>query len=199
MSRNAYLLTCDPNSKRAKFSKNILEEIGFNVILFQAIPHTKPLLSHRQSIISIFNIIANDSTSEWSYIFEDDINKLEDIKLDEIIKYEKISNNFFYLGICKYGENTISETNHTINNHKVYSVSGYVRGAHAFAFSRVGMIDFINFVKKFSLEYMDMILECYTLKNRANVVRVDLKSYIYGHLGVIFQDRNKFPSTIIEN
>jgi hypothetical protein len=198
MSRNAYLLNCDPNSERTKFSKNILEEIGFNVILFQAIPHTKPILSHRQSIISIFNIIANDLNNEWSYIFEDDINKLEDIKLNEIIEYEKISNNFFYLGICKYGENTINETNYIINNYKVYSVSGYVRGTHAFAFSRVGMIDFINFVKNFSLEYMDIILEYYTFKNRANVVRLDLESYISGHLGVIFQDRNKFQS-IVEN
>lgn len=196
MSRNAYLLTCDPNSERTIFSKNILEEIGFNVILFQAIPHSKPLLSHRQSMIEIFKIIANDLNNEWSYIFEDDINKLANIKLDEIIEYEKISNKFFYLGICKYGENTICETNHIINNHKVYSVSGYVRGAHAFAFSRVGMIDFINFLKNFSLEYIDMILDFYTFKNRANIVRADLESYIPGHRGVIFQDRNKFQSII---
>jgi hypothetical protein len=198
MSRNAYLLTCNPNSERTKFSKNILEEIGFNVILFQAIPHRKPILSHRQSMISIFNIIANDLNNEWSYIFEDDINKLADIKLNEIIEYEKISNHFFYLGICKYGKNTIYETNHIINNHKVYSVSGHVRGTHAFAFSRVGMIHFINFLKKISLEYMDMILDYYTIKHRTNIVRVDLESYIPGHRGVIFQDRNKFQS-IIEN
>jgi len=198
MSRNAYLLTCDPNSERAIFSKNILEEIGFNVILFEAIPHRKPILSHRQSMISIFNIIANDLNNEWSYIFEDDINKLSNIKLNEIIEYEKISNHFFYLGICKYGKNTIYKTNHIINNHKVYSVSGYVRGTHAFAFSRLGMIHFINFVKKVSFEYMDMILDYYTIKYRANIVRADLESYIPGHRGVIFQDRKKFQS-IIEN
>jgi hypothetical protein len=196
MSRNAYLLTCDPNSERTKFSKNILDEIGFNVILFQAIPDSKPLLSHKQSMISIYNIIANDLLNEWSYVFEDDINKLEDIKLDEIIEYEKISNKFFYLGICKYGEDTLCETEHTINNHKVYSVSGSVRGLHALAFSRVGMIDFIDFLKNFSLEYMDVILELYTLKNRSNVVRTDLESYISGHRGIIFQDRNKFTSII---
>jgi hypothetical protein len=196
MSRNAYLLTCDPNSERTKFSKNILDELGFNVILFQAIPDSKPLLSHKQSMISIYNIIANDLSNEWSYIFEDDINKLEDIKLDEIIEYEKISNKFFYLGICKYGEDTLCETEHTINNHKVYSVSGSVRGLHALAFSRVGMIDFIDFLKNFSLEYMDVILELYTLKNRSNVVRSDLESYISGHRGIIFQDRNKFTSII---
>ena len=196
MSRNAYLLTCDPNSERTKFSKNILDEIGFNVILFQAIPDSKPLLSHKQSMISIYNIIANDLLNEWSYVFEDDINKLEDIKLDEIIEYEKISNKFFYLGICKYGEDTLCETEHTINNHKVYSVSGSVRGLHALSFSRVGMIDFIDFLKNFSLEYMDVILELYTLKNRSNVVRTDLESYISGHRGIIFQDRNKFTSII---
>jgi hypothetical protein len=196
MSRNAYLLTCDPNSERTKFSKNILDELGFNVILFQAIPDSKPLLSHKQSMISIYNIIANDLSNEWSYIFEDDINKLEDIKLDEIIEYEKISNKFFYLGICKYGEDTLCETEHTINNHKVYSVSGSVRGLHALSFSRVGMIDFIDFLKNFSLEYMDVILELYTLKNRSNVVRSDLESYISGHRGIIFQDRNKFTSII---
>jgi hypothetical protein len=196
MSRNAYLLTCDPNSERTKFSKNILDELGFNVILFQAIPDSKPLLSHKQSMISIYNIIANDLSNEWSYIFEDDINKLEDIKLDEIIEYEKISNKFFYLGICKYGEDTLCETEHTINNHKVYSVSGSVRGLHALSFSRVGMIDFIDFLKNFSLEYIDIILELYTLKNRSNVVRADLESYISGHRGIIFQDRNKFTSII---
>ena len=147
-------------------------------------------------MISIYNIIANDLSNEWSYIFEDDINKLEDIKIDEIIEYEKISNKFFYLGICKYGEDTLCETEHTINNHKVYSISGSVRGLHALAFSRVGMIDFIDFLKNFSLEYMDVILELYTLKNRSNVVRSDLESYISGHRGIIFQDRNKFTSII---
>lgn len=196
MSRNAYLLTCDINSERAQFSKNILEEIGFNVIFFKAIPHSKPILSHKQSIIKIFETIANDENNEWSYIFEDDINKLDNIKLDEIIEYEKISNKLFYLGICKYGENILHDTNISINNHKVYSVSGCVRGTHAFAFSREGMKDYLNFIPNFSLEYMDMILELYTYNNPANIVRVDLQSYIPGHRGVIFQDRIKFESII---
>ena len=96
--RNAYLLTCNPNSDRAIFSKSILEDIGFNVIFFQAIPHENPLLSHRQSMIQLYTIIANDvnsGDSDWSYVFEDDINKLDDIKLDEIIQYEAISDKFF--------------------------------------------------------------------------------------------------------
>ena len=100
--RNAYLLTTNFNSPRAIFSKELLQKIGFNVITFLAIQHDDPIMSHKLSMVQIYNIIEN-STDEWSYIFEDDINILETITLDEIIEYEKISiNNFFYLGICKY-------------------------------------------------------------------------------------------------
>ena len=100
--RNAYLLTTDFNSPRSIFSKELLQKIGFNVLHFLAIPHDDPIISHKLSMIQIYNIIEN-SPDEWSYIFEDDINILEPITLDEIIEYEKIStNNFFYLGICKY-------------------------------------------------------------------------------------------------
>lgn len=197
--RNAYLLTCNPNSDRAIFSKSILEDIGFNVIFFQAIPHENPLLSHRQSMIQLYAIIANDVNSgdnDWSYVFEDDINKLDDIKLDEIIQYEAISDKFFYLGLCKYGENAATKTNHSINGHNVYSVSGCVRGLHAVAFSKTGMRDFINFINIFKIEYIDMILELYSTKYPANVIRFDLESYIMGHRGVIFQDRKKFQSII---
>ena len=200
--RNAYLLTCNPNSDRAIFSKSILEDIGFNVIFFQAIPHENPLLSHRQSMIQLYTIIANDvnsGDSDWSYVFEDDINKLDDIKLDEIIQYEAISDKFFYLVLCNYGENTATKTNHSINGHNVYSVSGCVRGLHAVAFSKTGMRDFINFINIFKIEHIDMILELYTTKYPANVIRFDLESYIMGHRGVIFQDRKKFQSILINS
>lgn len=196
MSRNAYLLTCDINSERSIFSKKILEDIGFNVIFYNSIPNTNCLLSHKLSMTEIYKIIINDMSSEWSYIFEDDINVLENIKLDEIIQYENISTNFFYLGLCKYGNDTITETEHIINGHRVHQISNCVRGLHAIAFSRTGMLDFFNFMNFFNIEYIDIILELYTIKNPANVVRVDLESYINGHLGIIFQDREKFKSII---
>jgi hypothetical protein len=198
MSRNAYLLTCDSNSERCLFSKKILEDIGFNVILYNAIPNSNPLTSHKLSMIEIYKIIANDESSEWSYVFEDDINILENITLDEIIQYENISSHFFYLGLCKYGGfNTITKTNHIINGHQVYKISKYVRGLHAVAFSRTGMASFLNFMDNFTNEgCVDMILESYSIKCPANVVRIDLQSYIPGHMGIIFQDRNKFKSII---
>lgn len=198
--RNAYLLTTNFNSPRAIFSKELLEKIGFNVISFLAIPHNDPIMSHKLSMVQIYTIIEN-SPDEWSYIFEDDINILESITLNELIEYEKISiDNFFYLGICKYiNMNSISITPHTINNHQVYQVSGAVRGAHAVAFSKNGIKQFNQFIKHFSIVAYDMLLELYTLSHPANIVRCDLSSPIAGHLGLFFQDREKFKSDLIEH
>lgn len=196
--RNAYLLTTNIDSPRAIFSKNILKQIGFNVIIFLAIPHDNPLMSHKLSMDQIYTIIEN-SSDEWSYIFEDDINILEPITLDEIIEYEKIStDNFFYLGICKYNNMTsISNTQHIINNHQVYQVSGAVRGAHAVAFSKNGIKQFNQFIKHFSILFYDILLELYTLSHPANVVRCDLSSTLEGHLGILFQDREKFNKSFL--
>ena len=40
------------------------------------------------------------------------------------------------------------------------------------------------------------ILEKFTEIYPANVIRYDLESYIKGHRGLFFQDRNRFPSTM---
>lgn len=200
IKRNAYLLTTDCNSSRATFSKELLQKIGFNVIIFLAIHHNDPIMSHKLSMIEIYKIIEN-SSDEWSYIFEDDINILEPITLDEIIEYEKIStDNFFYLGICKYIDmSSISITSHIINNHQVYQVSGTVRGAHAVAFSKNGIKKFNQFIKHFSIVAYDMLLELYSLSHPANIIRCDLSSTIAGHLGIFFQDREKFKSSLLEH
>jgi len=93
-TRDAYLLTCDPNSERAIFSENILKEIGFNVKFITCIPHKNNVLSNKISMQYIYKLVKN-SHDEFSYIFEDDINVLEQIKLEEIIQYEKLSEMFF--------------------------------------------------------------------------------------------------------
>jgi len=107
--RTGYILTVCPESERAIFSKNILESIGFDVIFIKAISHTNNVMSNKISMQYIYNLII-DSQNEYSYVFEDDINVNEEIKLDEIIEYEKISEMFFYLGMCEYGENNIKNT-----------------------------------------------------------------------------------------
>ena len=49
--RIGYILTIDPNSDRAVFSKNVLENIGFDVIFIKAIPNDDKLKSNKIRIL----------------------------------------------------------------------------------------------------------------------------------------------------
>jgi hypothetical protein len=196
VNRVAYLLTTNKESERTLFSQQILTQIGFNVVLVQHIPHQNPVLSNKISMCHIYELI-NNGANEYAYVFEDDINIIENISLSEIIKYEPISSKFFYLGICEdRGNSTIKDTMYSIHSHKVLSISGNVRGLHAIGLSKHGAKELIEFANESNFEYMDMVLEEFSKKYPANIVRYDLQSYIYGHRGVIFQDRLRFPSTI---
>jgi hypothetical protein len=195
ISRNCYILTCDEFSDRTQFSKNILEKIGFKVNLFKAIRNNDKILSNKISMLNIYNIIANGS-DEWVYVFEDDINILENISLDEIIKYESISSYFFYLGLCDYGPKKTMYNKFKINNNIVTIIDKNVRGLHAIALSRIGALKLFEFAKRSPKKYMDICLEDFVKKYYANVVRYDLESYIKGHRGIFYQDRHKFKSLI---
>uniref|UniRef100_A0A6C0KTY7 Glycosyltransferase n=1 Tax=viral metagenome TaxID=1070528 RepID=A0A6C0KTY7_9ZZZZ len=194
--RKCYILTCDIDSERSQFSKKVLEKVGFNVIFFKAIPNENKVLSNKNSMLAIYDLIANGE-DEWVYVFEDDINILEDITIDEIIEYEKISNNLFYLGVCMYEVNSVSFNKLFVNKYPVAIAKGSVRGLHSIALSKNGASELLKFSKNMeNYFYMDMILEQFTHLYPANVVRYDLESYIKGHRGVFFQDRARFPSTI---
>jgi hypothetical protein len=198
MKRTAYLLTGNENSERTLFSKNVLENIGFCVKCIIYIPNENKVLSNKISMQYIYELISNTEfeSNEFAYVFEDDINIIEQISLDEIILYENISEMFFYLGMCENGYNHIN-TNKVINNNVVYQKCGYVRGLHAIGLSKKGAIELLNYSKKSTHEYMDMILEEFSLIYPANVVRYDLYSPdMPSHRGIIFQDRKRFPSTI---
>lgn len=196
-SRTAYVLTTNKLSDRTLFSQSILEKIGFSVVLVQHIPHVDNVMSNKISMQHIYELIIQGN-DKYAYVFEDDINMLEPITIDEIIQYENISPMFFYLGACTYGNNWNQTTKHsiTINNHPIYTMSGYVRGLHAVGFSKAGASAFLDFSKASNERYMDMILEQFTLIYPANIVRYDLESYIRGHRGILFQDRARFPSSI---
>ena len=208
MKRTAYLLTGNENSERTLFSKNILETIGFCVKCIIYIPNENKVLSNKISMQYIYELISNTNfeSNEFAYVFEDDINIIEPISIDEIILYENISEMFFYLGICEnisetflemYKNNyNIIKTDNIINNNVVYKRSGNVRGLHAIGLSKKGATELLKYSKESTLEYMDMILDEFSLLYPANVVRYDLSSYIQGHRGIIFQDRDRFPSTI---
>jgi hypothetical protein len=197
--RNCFVLTCDSASERAQFCKNILEKVGFSVNFVRCIPHTDKVISNKISMQHIYGLIANGTdANEWVYVFEDDINVLEDITLDEIIEYEKISNTFFYLGVCVYNiREILLNKQHQINGHKIAVAKGFIRGLHSIALSKHGAKELLLFSEQMTADrYMDVILEKFSIKYPANVVRFDLESYIKGHRGIFYQDRNRFPSSI---
>jgi hypothetical protein len=193
--RIAFLLTLNKDSERAKFSKSVLEKIGFEVQFMGCIENKDKVLSNKLSMQNIYNLI-KDLNEPYYYIFEDDINSLEEIKLDEIIQYENLSPIFFYLGICERPGETSVLTQTKINGHNLFYKSGNIHGLHAIGISRKGASELLEFSKYSTERYMDVILSDFSLKYPANIVRYDLESYIPGHRGIIFQDRNKFPSSI---
>jgi hypothetical protein len=175
----------------------VLENIGFNVIVVNAILHSDKVLSNKISMMHIYNMIQN-SHEEWAYVFEDDINVVEPIHIHEIIEYEKISQMFFYLGCCMMNDGeTLQNTGYTINNKPVIKICGGVRGLHGIKISRYGTTKLLEFINTSTNRYMDCILEDFSRIYPANIVRYDLVSpQIYGHRGVLFQDRHQFPSSI---
>jgi hypothetical protein len=197
--RKAYLLTINRTSERACFCKKLLREIGFETMVVEATPHKDTVVSNKMSMMKIYEEIASSSTdTDWSYVFEDDINTLEPTDITEIIRYEAISDTFFYLGCC--GPREVVETEHTINNNIVYRIDkGHVRGLHAVAFTKNGAHEFLEFIKNeenHDETYLDVILKRFSQYIHPNIVRYDLESYIGGHRGLFFQDRNAFPSSI---
>ena len=195
-SRKCYVLTCNERSPRTQFTKSILEKVGFQVYLFRAIPHKDKVLSNKISMMTIYNYIVNGD-DEWVYIFEDDINILENISLEEIIKYEALNKRFFYLGVCDYVDKKIQRQGIKINNTDLTIVRGGVRGLHAIGISKKGAMELHKFAKSVPKQrYMDVCLEMYSIIHPTFVVRYDLESYISGHRGIFFQDRSRFPSSI---
>lgn len=195
--RNAYVLSCNFDSDRTNFSCNILKDIGFNVIKVLCIPHENVLQSNRLGHESIYKQILK-SKQDWGYVFEDDINVIEGIKLDEIIEYEKISKNIFYLGCCILNPHTLKKTKHKIRNSYVYNVKGQSRCLHGIGISKDGCKNLLNFSKTWrSPHAFDSCVDDFVSIHSANIVRADLESPQYkNHLGFLYQDRLRFPSEI---
>ncbi len=195
MNRTAYLLTCDEESHRSISSRSKLEKIGFSVESVSCEPHEDKVISNKIGMQKIYERIANGD-EEYCYVFEDDIDTVEEISLAEIIQYEKMSEMFFYLGCCVYAA-LPADTRVKIDQHSVYSVSGGTRCLHAIGLSRKGARELLKFSKSVEIPFMDVIVEEFSRRHPANVVRFDLSSpIIQGHRGVVFQDRNRHPSTI---
>lgn len=196
MKKKAFLLTCNENSERGVFSKNLLEKIGFDVIIQKAILHEDPVISNKISLAEIYRKIAN-MNEKWVYIFEDDINILEMFDINELDEYEKISKDFYYLGCCCNVPVFHNLTDIVINNHNVVMVKGGVRGTHAYGVSKEGAVKLYNYVLLLdAIKPADIFLDTYTYFHPTYVYRYDLESYIPGHRGIFFQDRKKFNSQL---
>ena len=199
IDRTAYILACDVQSARTVHCINVLDRVGFSdIIPCPIIPHTSVPISNRMGMQSIYDRILK-SGDEWAYVFEDDIETLTDIKIDEIVQYEEISkNHFFYLGCCGTGPNNTKPTNIKINNNTVYQVNwSNIRGLHAIGVSRQGIETINKYIDKYStsIPYLDALLGRITEDIPTNLVRADLVSpYWKDHKGAFFQDRKKFPS-----
>jgi hypothetical protein len=112
-SRPAYLLTCDKYAKRALDCKQVLEKVGFSpIIVVEAIPNSNKVLSNKLSMQYMCKLISSGESS-WGYIFEDDIDILCTITIDDIINYETYSNKIMYLGccVCSYDNIYIAQKN----------------------------------------------------------------------------------------
>ncbi len=106
--RTAYLLTCDETSERAISCKNVLERVGFSpIIIVTAIPHENKVLSNKLSMQHMCQMIIDSEDENWQYIFEDDIDTVASITIDDIVKYEDYSNKLIYLGCCLYSTKNI--------------------------------------------------------------------------------------------
>jgi len=195
--RNAYILTLDKKSERAIFSKNILENIGFDVIIFEAIKDTKPMVSHKKSMRAIYEKIIKEENNKYCYVFEDDINTLLNIDLNYIINYEKLNEDIYYLGGC-YNKGELIKQEIKINDYFLHKTKGGIRGIHSLCITKKGA-DILKGLSDNNLNelHTDRLLENYTLTNPLYIIREDLKSPCHpGHFGIFYQDRKRFKSTL---
>jgi hypothetical protein len=201
IKRNAYLLQGPVENQplRAQFSRDLLIDIGFNVNVIEHIPNESAYLSNKLSVMHIFDLIQK-SNEEWSYMFEDDVDTLEEITLEDIVEYENISEMFFYLGVCMASARRLRASAHKIKDDNV-KITHNGRCLHAIAISKKGINEIIPFYKTHDLKspspIADAILESFSKKYPANVVRSHLASpQNRGHRGVFFQDRRRFSTQI---
>jgi hypothetical protein len=202
--RDAYILTAGNNPKRAERSEKILKDIGFETKIIQAIPANSPICGGnkvKSNYLSFKTILEQAvlASEDWFYFFEDDIALVEEISLSEIIQYEKISSELFYLGCCLPTGAKGIPTEHIINSHIVYELEGAHCCLHALAFSKKGaknLLEILSLKNKQS-KYADRVVGEFAQTQKVFCVRYDLKSpQCSGHRGILFQDRQTFKSEI---
>jgi hypothetical protein len=195
----AYLLTTDANSSRTKHSQNVLTVAGFDVVLSlcEMVKDVRPakVWSNKNTFIRIIKNYIDSNSTDWLYVFEDDIETQTSATIEDIKQNISASTLFTYLGIC--GPKT------TPNGNKCG------RCAHAMGFSYAGARDILLFnygSKRKTIQgnipidepFFDVVVEAWCfLKGGFSVVHFEQESpQDKGHNGLFFQNRQKFTSII---
>ena len=214
----AYVITTSIGQPRTLHTMQILSDLGFSVTPVSALePLTSSELSkvwsNRNTIISSLQLHLHQSSSEWAYIFEDDIEVTVGIDADagrggvrsaaDVHKFSLSSHPLFqYLGVCvpPYSQVQTAEDLKT-------GICG--RCAHAMAISKRGIVDLLHFITSstqrdfFGEEpqqqpYFDVIVESWcNARGGFPVLQGHLLSpQDSSHRGAFHQDRQRWQSTI---
>jgi hypothetical protein len=206
----AYVITTSTSQPRAQQTMRLLGGLGFSVtpVLAQP-PLTSSALSkvwsNRNTIITTLQLHLRHSSSDWAYIFEDDIAVAAvDVSAVEVSHFSSSSHSQFqYLGVCvppyhiQAGEN--------------YGTSACGRCAHAMAISKKGIADLLDFVTTSARPdffgevpqqqpYFDVIVESWCNERSDGGFPV-LQGHIISpqdesHRGAFYQDRQRWQTTI---
>jgi len=192
MLRKAFLITTDISNPRTRSSLEILEKVGFVVVFQPVIPHPNKMVSNRLTHMELFRKISVDKTEPWGYIFENDIQILnESFRVNpDIIAFESRHKEFMFLGMCMSKD--------------VLPYSEFYCGncAHAYALTPEGARNLLNFSlnqdSSRDLHPQDTITYAWCLKEKGfPVVGMEYRSpQNEGHFGLFYQDRHHFPSRI---
>ena len=197
IQRNAYVLTVDENSERATLAKSVLERIGFNVILFEAIKDEFPMKSHRKSMYAIYEKIIEEEKNKYCYVFEDDINITKEVDLKYLTEYETTGEDIYYLGFC-YNKGKIIKQETKIHDEHLCRIRGGVRGIHSLCMTKRGAEILKGlYDSNPKMNHMDVLLEGYTKTNPLIIIGRNLRSPCHsGHFGIFYQDRKRFKSEL---
>jgi len=192
--RKAFLITTDKNNRRTVRSKQILEETGFVVVYQLVIPHPNKKVSNRLTHMELFRKISTDKTEPWGYIFENDIQILNaSWKVNpNIISHESRHKEFMFLGLCT--------TEDFFPESKPKRYCGFC--AHAYALTPKGAGNLLAFSlnenSAWDLLPQDMVTIRYCIQEKGfPLIGSKYCSPRTGHhIGLFYQDRESFPSTI---
>lgn len=203
--RKAFVITVDLDGPRARFARDVLSTVGFEVLLTRAVHDPDPVLSLKRTNMQLWEHIATHcAENEWMYIFEDDVNMLDKLTIAQLVPYERHAESagMFFLGCCLRGWGGVIDTPTLIDGHPVVHVRGHVRGAHAIGYSRTGaraILALAQTPEQTRERHVDIITEAFTttVVGGVPVVRFDLHSDVDGHNGIVFQDRRRFPHSYL--